>query len=121
MATFLSGLGIVLAAVLFAALLIYIVRRFYIARTDRTYMTQDEKGFKRALHGWGVIWSVLEGVVKGPDAPRLEYVAADAATGGRRAQSLINQRTGAINRRPQYCAPLPFFASTADMHRVLVE
>jgi hypothetical protein len=113
--------GIGAAAVLFLLFAVYVVSRFYIARTDRTYMTHDEKGFKRALEGWGVVWGILESVVKGPNAPKIEFVAIDPATGLRRANYLLDPRTGSINLRPQYCVPLPFLATTADMHRLLVE
>ena len=115
----LGGLGLVILAL--GVVTGFIMRRGYVARTDRTYMTHDEKGFKRALKGKGVLWDMEESVVKGPDAPRLEYVAADPTTGGRKANKLIDPRTGSINLRPQYCTPLPFIATTADAHRILVE
>jgi hypothetical protein len=99
----------------------YIVTRYYEARYDRTYMTQDERGFKRALEGKTVLWDFEESVVKGPDAPRIEYVAFDPATGGRKTVRLLDPRTGSLNLRPQYCAPLPFDATTADSHKVHVE
>jgi hypothetical protein len=108
-------------AVLLAALVSYAVARFYIARSDRTYMTQNDEGFKRALKGRGVLWDYEEAVVKGPAAPKLEYVSLDAATGGRRLSPLLDARTGAINLRPQYCAPLPFAATTSDGHVMQVE
>lgn len=115
-------LGAVAAGgLLLAALIVFIVRRHYVARTDRTFMTHDERGFKRALSGKGVLWDFEESVVKGPDAPRLEYVAADPTTGLRRAGKLIDPHTGSINLRPQYCVPLPFVATTADAHRMMVE
>ncbi|HWA22156.1 MAG TPA: hypothetical protein VG735_07170 [Caulobacterales bacterium] len=113
--------GVAAGGLLLAALIVFIVRRGYIARTDRTFMTHDERGFKRALSGKGVLWDFEESVVKGPDAPRLEYVAADPTTGLRRAGKLIDPRTGSINLRPQYCVPLPFAATTADGHRMMVE
>lgn len=115
----LIGLGLV--ALVLAALGVYAFRRFYIARTDRTYMTHNEDGFKRALHGRGVLWDYEEAIVKGPEAPKLEFVAFDPATGQRRAGQLIDLRTGSINLRPQYCVPLPFAATTADGHRLIVE
>jgi hypothetical protein len=113
--------GVALGVLLGLALIVFIVRRGYVARTDRTFMTHDERGFKRALKGKGVLWDIEESVVKGPDAPRLEYVAADPTTGLRRAGKLIDTRTGSINLRPQYCVPLPFIATTADGHRMMVE
>jgi hypothetical protein len=116
----LLGVGGLLVFVTAAALYM-IFMRGYIARSDRTYMTHDERGFKRALKGKGVLWDFEESVVKGPDAPRLDYVAADPTTGGRKANRLIDPKTGSINLRPQYCVPLPFTATTADSHRMLVE
>jgi hypothetical protein len=110
-----------LLVVLIAAALYMIFMRGYIARSDRTFMTHDERGFKRALKGKGVLWDFEESVVKGPEAPRLDYVAADPTTGGRKANRLIDPKTGSINLRPQYCVPLPFIATTADGHRMLVE
>ncbi|MGE0044580.1 MAG: hypothetical protein AB7J28_06650 [Hyphomonadaceae bacterium] len=114
---------IIIAAlgVLVALLVLLIVTRGYIARTDRTYMTHDEVGFRRALSGWGIIWGIFESIVKGPNAPRLEYVAIDPTTGQRRSGYLLDPRTGSINLRPQYCVPLPFLATTADSHQLLVE
>ena len=106
---------------LLAILLLYVIPRAYIARTDRTYMTHNEVGFVRALQGWGVVWGLLETIVKGAGAPRIEYVALDPTTGQRRSGQLLDPRTGSVNLRPQYCAPLPFLATTADSHRVMVE
>jgi hypothetical protein len=106
---------------LLVLVLAYIATRYYEGRYDRTYMTQDERGFRRGLEGKTILWDLEESIVRGPTAPRLEYVALDAATGGRRTVALMDQKTGAINLRPQYAAPLPFEAVTADDHTVLVE
>jgi len=106
--------------IVFAALL-YVFLRYYEARYDRTYMTHDERGFKRALKGKTVLWDWEEAVVKGPTAPQIEFVAIDPATGGRRTVKLLDGKTGAINLRPHYCAPLPFEAVTADKHKVMVD
>ncbi|MDZ4775542.1 MAG: hypothetical protein SGJ23_02020 [Alphaproteobacteria bacterium] len=114
-------IGIGLVALLLLAVGAYVVRRSYVARTDRTYMTHNEDGFRRALKGRGVLWDYEEAIVKGPDAPKLEYVAFDAATGSRRASTLIDSRTGSVNLRPQYCVPLPFSATTSDAHRLIVD
>jgi len=115
---------IVIAAVvgvLLLAALLFIFTRYYEARYDRTYMTHNERGFSRALEGKVVLWDIEEAVVKGPEAPQIEFVALDPATGGRRMTRLLDQKTGSINLRPQYCAPLPFEAMTADAHKVIVE
>lgn len=109
------------AGVLLLAALLFIFTRYYEARHDRTYMTQDERGFRRALEGKVVLWDIEESVVKGPEAPHVEFVALDPATGGRRTIRLLDPRTGSINLRPQYCAPLPFEAVTADSHKIIVE
>ena len=103
------------------ALGVYVTRRWYQARTDRTFMTHDDRGFKRALHGRGVLWDPEESVVKGLSAPRIEFVALDPATGKRRTGQLLDPKTGSINLRPQYCVPLPFAAATSDAHRMIVE
>jgi hypothetical protein len=108
--------GVVLLAIIF-----YIWSRYYEARYDRTYMTQNDRGFRRALEGKVVLWDYEETVVKGPTAPHIEFVALDPATGGRRTVKLMDARTGAINLRPHYCAPLPFEATTADSHKVIVD
>ncbi|MCX7357201.1 MAG: hypothetical protein NT015_03490 [Alphaproteobacteria bacterium] len=110
-----------LVSVIVLAAIFYIVRRYYEARYDLTYMTQDDRGFRRALDGKVVLWDWDETVVRGPTAPHIEFVALDPATGGRRTVKLLNPRTGAINLRPHYCAPLPFDAVTADSHKVIVE
>lgn len=115
----LIGLAIGVPVVL--AVLTYLVLRSYVARSERTFMTHDERGFKRALAGKGVLWDFEEHIVKGAEAPRVEFVAFDPATGQRRAQQLLDPRTGAVNLRPQYCVPLPFLANTSDAHRMLVE
>lgn len=109
------------AGVILLAAIVYIVSRYYEARYDRTYMTQDERGFKRGLKGKTVLWDWEESVVRGATAPHIDFVALDPATGGRRMVKLLDPRTGALNLRPQYCAPLPFEAVTADSHKVLVE
>lgn len=111
----------VAVTILVIALMGYISTRYYEGRYDRTYMTQDERGFRRALKGKTVLWDIEESIVKGPDAPRIEFVAIDPATGGRRTVQLLDQKTGSLSLRPQYCAPLPFEAVTADDHRVVVE
>jgi hypothetical protein len=116
-----TAIGAAVAGVLLVALVIYLVRRSYVARSERTFMTHDERGFKRALSGKGVLWDFEEHIVKGAHAPRVEFVAFDPATGQRRAGQLLDPRTGAVNLRPQYCVPLPFIATTADGHRMLVE
>ncbi|MBX9746014.1 MAG: hypothetical protein K2X34_03880 [Hyphomonadaceae bacterium] len=110
-----------LVGVLALAAGFYIWARYYEARADRTFMTQDERGFKRALQGKVVLWDYEETVVKGPTAPHLEFVGLDPATGGRRNVKLMDVKTGAINLRPHYCAPLPFEATTIDSHKVIVE
>jgi hypothetical protein len=68
-----------------------------------------------------VLWDHEESVVRGPTAPHVAFVALDPATGGRRTVRLLDPRTGAVNLRPQYCAPLPFDAVTADAHRIIVD
>ncbi len=110
-----------LVGVIVLAAVVYIWIRYYEARHDRTYMTHDERGFKRALEGKVVLWDWEETVVKGPIAPHVEFVAFDPATGGRRTAKLLDPKTGAINLRPHYCAPLPFEAVTADGHKVIVD
>ncbi|MBX3429893.1 MAG: hypothetical protein KF779_09945 [Hyphomonadaceae bacterium] len=110
-----------LVGVILLAAVFYIWRRYYEARYDLTYMTQDERGFRRALDGKVVLWDWEENVVRGPTAPHIEFVALDPTTGGRRTVKLMDPRTGAINLRPHYCAPLPFEAVTADAHKVVVD
>jgi len=110
-----------LVGVIVLGAIVYIWTNYYEARADRTYMTQDDRGFKRALKGKVVLWDYEENVVKGPSAPHIEYVALDPATGGRRTVKLMDLKTGAINLRPQYCAPLPFDAITNDSHKVIVD
>lgn len=110
-----------LVLVILLAAIFYIARRYYEARYDLTYMTQDDRGFRRALNGKVVLWDWEENVVRGPTAPHIEFVALDPATGGRRVVKLMNPRSGAINLRPHYCAPLPFDAVTADSHKVIVD
>ena len=68
--------GVILLAVIF-----YVWTRYYEARYDRTYMTQDDRGFRRALEGKTVLWDYEETVVRGPTAPHIEFVALDPATG----------------------------------------
>jgi hypothetical protein len=110
-----------LAGVVILAAAVYIWMRYYEARADRTFMTQDDRGFKRALEGKTVLWDYEESVVRGPSAPHIEFVGLDPATGGRRNVKLMDPKTGAINLRPHYCAPLPFEATTSDSHKVIVE
>lgn len=107
--------------VLAIAVMGYISTRYYEGRYDRTYMTQDERGFRRGLKGKTVLWDFEESIVKGPTAPRLEYVALDPATGGRRTVPLMDAKSGSINLRPQFAAPLPFETVTSDDHKVTVD
>lgn len=111
----------VLVSIVLLAAIFYITRRYFEARYDRTYMTQDDRGFRRALEGKVVLWDFDEQIVKGPTAPHIEFVALDPSTGARRTRKLMDPRTGAINLRPHYCAPLPFEATTADSHKVVVD
>ena len=110
-----------LAGVLVLAALFYAFTRYFEARYDRTYMTQDDRGFRRALEGKTVLWDFEEQVVRGASAPNIEFVALDPATGGRRTLKLLDPKTGAVNLRPHYCAPLPFEATTADSHKIIVD
>ncbi|MBL8546254.1 MAG: hypothetical protein JNL81_07305 [Hyphomonadaceae bacterium] len=111
----------VLVSILVLVAIFYITRRYFEARYDRTYITQDDRGFRRALEGKVVLWDFDEQIVKGPTAPHIEFVALDPSTGARRTRKLMDPRTGAINLRPHYCAPLPFEAVTADSHKVIVD
>jgi hypothetical protein len=110
-----------IAAIFLLLAFAYLVWKFYSTRADFTYMTHNDQGFKRALKGRGFILHPEEFVVRGDSAPHIAFVALDPATGERKLQPLMNRRTGAINLRPQYCAPLPFTATTADNHSVVVE
>lgn len=112
---------VALVGVVVLAAAFYIWTRYYEARADRTYMTQDDRGFKRALAGKVVLWDYEEAVVKGPTAPHIEFVGLDPSTGGRRNVKLMDPKTGSINLRPHYCAPLAFEAVTTDSHKVIVE
>lgn len=116
----LVGLGVAIALLL--AILIYVMLNFYAARSDRTYMTDNDNGFRRSLPpGKGVLWNPDENIVRGASAPQLAYVAFDSATGQRKMQPLLDKNSGAINLRPQYCCPLPFPATTAEGHRLMVD
>lgn len=115
------ALGCIVLALIVGAAIYYAFARYYEARTDRTFMTHDERGFKRALRGKGILWDYEESVVKGPTAPRVEFVALDPATGARRNARLLDPKTGSVNLRPQYCVPLPFAATTVDSHKMIVE
>ncbi len=110
-----------LGAALLALVVIYFIWKFYSTRADFTFMTHNDQGFKRALKGRGFIIDPEEFIVKGATAPTLEFVALDPATGNRKMVPLLNQRSGAVNLRPQYCVPLPFTAITADNHTLVVE
>lgn len=111
----------VIVGLLLAAATVYIWTRYYEARYERTYMTQDERGFKRALKGKTILWDWEESVVRGPTAPQVAFVALDPASGGRTMTRLLDPQSGAINLRPHYCAPLPFDAVTADAHKIIVD
>jgi len=116
---FYIGLGLLGVVVL--ALLAYIISRYFEARSDRTYMTHDERGFKRALRGKGVLWDWEESIVRGATAPPIEFVGSDPATGERRNVRLLDARSGAVNLRPQHCTPRPFTAVTIDGHKIIVD
>ena len=111
----------IVGGVLLALVLAYLIWKFYSTRADFTYMTHNDRGFKRALIGRGFIIDPEEFVVRGSTAPKIEFVALDPATGARKLVPLLDQRTGVVNLRPQYCVPLPFNATTADNHALVVE
>lgn len=111
----------IVGGVLLALVLAYLIWKFYSTRADFTYMTHNDRGFKRALIGRGFIIDPEEFVVRGSTAPKIEFVALDPATGARKLVPLLDQRTGVVNLRPQYCVPLPFNATTADNHSLVVE
>ncbi|MGH6950473.1 MAG: hypothetical protein ACREH4_06355 [Vitreimonas sp.] len=113
----LQSVGVVLLALILA----YLIWKFYSTRVDFTYMTHNDQGFKRSLRGRGFIIHPEEFIVRGPNAPRVEFVALDPATGQRKLVPLLNRQTGQVNLRPQFCVPLPFSAITADDHAVVVE
>lgn len=113
----LQSVGVILLALILA----YLIWKFYTTRVDFTYMTHNDQGFKRSLRGRGFIIHPEEFIVRGPNAPRVEFVALDPATGQRKLTPLLNRQTGQINLRPQFCVPLPFSAITADDHPVVVE
>ncbi|MEQ1617815.1 MAG: hypothetical protein ABL883_05675 [Terricaulis sp.] len=115
------GIAQIAGWVLLVLAVAYFVWKFYQTRVDFTYMTHNDQGFKRALKGRGFIIDPEEFIVRGPNAPKIEFVALDPATGQRKLAPLMNQKTGAINLRPQFCVPLPFNATTADDHPVVVE
>jgi hypothetical protein len=110
-----------IGGVLLALLIVYVIWKFYQTRVDFTYMTHNDQGFKRALKGRGIIIDPEEFIVRGDSAAAVEFVALDPANGQRKMVPLMDKRTGAVNLRPQYCVPLPFAATTADNHRVMVE
>ncbi|MES1199628.1 MAG: hypothetical protein ABUS48_06580 [Pseudomonadota bacterium] len=114
------GIG-VFVVVFLAAVILYAMPRLYVARSDRTFMTHDDRGFKRALKGKGVLWDFEETIVRGPGAPKIEYVALDLANGQRKMTPLIDVKTGSVNLRPQYCVPLPFSATTQDNHSLALD
>ncbi len=107
--------------VLLGLALLYLIWKFYQTRVDFTYMTHNDQGFRQALKGRGFLLDPEEFIVKGPNAPKIEFVALDPASGQRKLVPLMTQKTGAINLRPQFCVPLPFSATTADDHSIVVE
>lgn len=117
-----SGMQIAQIAgwVLLALVLVYLVWKFYQTQADFTYMTHNDRGFKRALKGRGFIIDPEEFIVRGPSAPKIEFVALDPSTGHRKMTPLLDQRSGRVNLRPQYCVPMPFAATTEEGHAVVV-
>jgi hypothetical protein len=105
---------------LVALVLAYLVWKFYQTQADFTYMTHNDRGFKRALKGRGFILDPEEFIVRGSSAPKIEFVALDPSTGQRKMTPLLDQRSGRVNLRPQYCVPMPFAATTEEGHAVVV-
>jgi len=108
-------------AILLGLALVYLIWKFYSTRVDFTYMTHNDQGFKRSLRGRGFILHPEEFIVRGGNAPRVEFVALDPASGQRKLVALLDRGSGAINLRPQFCVPLPFSAVTADDHQIVVD
>jgi hypothetical protein len=105
--------------VLLGVAVLYLISKYYQTQADFTYMTQNDQGFKQALKGRGILLDPEEAIVRGPSAPKIEFVALDPATGQRKMVALLDQRSGRVNLRPQYCVPMPFPATTEEGHQVV--
>jgi hypothetical protein len=112
--------GMIAGGVAAGLILIYLISRFYIVRDDRTFMTHDEKDFRRALRGWGIRWWPLETIVKGPSVSALAFPSFSASENKIVMRELRTRKTGEVNLRPHFCVPPPFTAVTADNHQLTI-
>jgi regulator of protease activity HflC (stomatin/prohibitin superfamily) len=105
----------------FALLAGYLLGRIYIVREDEALMIQDLEKFKRGDKGGvRILWNPFESVIKGREAPLLEYPALDENRKPIKLQ-LRNARTGRIDLLNKICVPTAFPATTKDKRHLSVE
>ncbi|HLT20583.1 MAG TPA: hypothetical protein VKZ96_14080, partial [Thermomicrobiales bacterium] len=113
---------IIIAAVLVAALLgfiIYRAMRTYDAGAHATFITTRDGDFYGALRAPMTIWDPNIKVLRDRHAPDITIMTADAG-GNYYEKTLVNRRTGEISLRVHVCAPRPFVARTSDKRSLII-
>ncbi len=115
-------IAVIVAAVLLAALLFFLVyraARTYDAGAHATFITTKHGDFYGALRKPMTIWDPTIKVLRERHAPDITVMTVDAQ-GANYEKSLVNRRTGEISLRVHTCAPRPFICRTADKRQLVV-
>lgn len=103
-------IGIILIFVL------YIFLRFKrVVNQQYTYIVIDDNGFKKVLAKSGVIWNPFEKILRGNQAPDIQYTTIDSS-GKSITRHLLDKNTGKLNLRVQ-AYTLKFPSETTDRHK----
>jgi len=118
------GFGIILIAVLLAALMIFLLyraSRSYDAGAHVTYLATKGGNFYGALRAPITLWDPSVKVLRERNAPDITIMSCDASGQNYFEKTLVNRRTGAISLRVHTCAPRPFVTRTSDKRQLLIK
>jgi hypothetical protein len=116
--------GVILIAVLLAALmafLLYRASRSFDAGAHVTYLTTKGGDFYGALRAPITLWDPSVKVLRERNAPDITIMTCDASGQNYFEKTLVNRRTGAISLRVHTCAPRPFVTRTSDKRQLLIK
>lgn len=113
---------LVIAAILVAALLAFIIyraARTYDAGAHATFITTRDGDFYGALRAPMTIWDPQIKVLRDRHAPDITLMTVDAG-GNHYEKALVKRRTGEISLRVHICAPRPFVTRTSDKRSLVI-
>ena len=114
---------IIVAAILVAALLAFIIyraARTYDAGAHATFITTRNGDFYGALRAPMTIWDPRIKVLRERHAPEITVMTVDTK-GEYYEKSLVNRRNGEISLRVYTCAPRPFVSRTNDKRQLVIK